>query len=142
MLSKLHAEDDAPNMLQTKLQTILDSALRVEARLDNAGIVKRNQLERANNSGTTVYVARKKQVAGDGLALATALAPVNVNVPPPQANATVGAVFHATIDTHGMNHANILGLIQFYNEDFGIAAEDTVSTRSQKITNWLTEPMF
>jgi hypothetical protein len=63
-------------------------------------------------------------------------------VPPPQANATVGAVFHATIDTHGMNHANILGLIQFYNEDFGIAAEDTVSTRSQKITNWLTEPMF
>ncbi|KAJ7501372.1 hypothetical protein B0H11DRAFT_2373528 [Mycena galericulata] len=110
----------------------------------NAGIVKRNRLEVTNNSGTTVYVARKKQVAGDGLALATALAPVNpnVNVPPPQGNAAVGAVFHATIDTHGMNHGMILGLIRFYNEDFGIVPGDTVPTRSQKITNWLTEPMF
>jgi hypothetical protein len=44
------------------LQNILEAVLRIEARLDNAGIVKRNQLEVANNSGTTVYVARKKQV--------------------------------------------------------------------------------
>ncbi|KAJ7367586.1 hypothetical protein DFH08DRAFT_795737 [Mycena albidolilacea] len=109
------------------LQNILEAVLRVEARLDNTEIVKRNRLEVANNSGTTVYVARKKQVTGDGLALATALAPVNpnVNVPPLQGDAAVGAVFHATIETHGMNHGTILGLIRFYNEDFSIAPGDT-----------------
>ncbi|KAJ7195124.1 hypothetical protein GGX14DRAFT_575894 [Mycena pura] len=58
---------------------------------------------------------RRNRVASDGLVLATA--PANVNVPPSQGNAAVGAEFNVTIDTHGMNHATILGLIRFYNED-------------------------
>ncbi|KAJ7137704.1 hypothetical protein C8R44DRAFT_975704 [Mycena epipterygia] len=136
-MSKIHTEAtfNDPN---TVLQNILVAALRVEARLDNAGIVKRNRLQLA---GTTTYIARKKQVAGDGLALATALAG-NTPVPPPQGDAAVGAVYSASIDPHGMTHAQILGLIRFYNEDFGIIPTDLVPARVQKITNWLIEPML
>ncbi|KAJ7501037.1 hypothetical protein B0H11DRAFT_1993426 [Mycena galericulata] len=147
MLAKIHAEVtfNDPNTLQNilaALQRLEASQGRVEARLDNAAIVKRNRLQLTNNSGTTVYISRRKQVAADGLALATALAPANVPVPPLQGNAVVGAVFNATIDVRALNHAMILSLIRFYNEDFGITVPDTVPVRSQKVTNWLIEPMF
>lgn len=49
---------NAPNTLQQ----ILDSVLRIEARLENASIVKRNRMQLVNNSGTTAYIARQKQV--------------------------------------------------------------------------------
>ncbi|KAF8204347.1 hypothetical protein K438DRAFT_1964696 [Mycena galopus ATCC 62051] len=99
----------------------------------------------SNNSETGVYVARKKQVSGDGLVLATALAPANpeVDVPEgPQDGAKIGAVFSPTINTLGMDYALILGLIRFYNEDLGIVAGDTLPMRSQKVVWWLTEPLF
>ncbi|KAJ6502197.1 hypothetical protein C8R45DRAFT_975724 [Mycena sanguinolenta] len=139
MLSKIHAEATFND--PHTLQNILAAVLRVEARLDNAGIVKRNQLQLANDSGTTAYIARKKQVAGDGLALATALAG-NTPVPPPQGNPAVGAVSSASIDPHAMTNAQILALIRFYNEDFGIIPTDPIPARLQKIMNWLIEPMF
>ncbi|KAJ7016925.1 hypothetical protein C8F04DRAFT_1158877 [Mycena alexandri] len=147
MLSKIHAEVafNDPNTLQNilaTLQRLEASQARVEARLENAGIVKRNRLQLSNNSGSTVYIARRKQVAGDGLALATAVAPANVVVPALQGNSVVGAAFNPTIDVHTLNHAPILSLIRFYNEDFGITLQDTVPIRVQKVTNWLTEPMF
>ncbi|KAJ6597440.1 hypothetical protein B0H10DRAFT_745709 [Mycena sp. CBHHK59/15] len=84
----------------------------------------------------------RQQVAGDGLALATAVAPANVVMPGLQGNSVVGAVFNPTIDVHALNHAPILSLIRFYNEDFGITLQDTVPIRAQNVTNWLTEPMF
>jgi hypothetical protein len=82
-----------------------------------------------------------RQVSGDGLALATAVAPPNLAVPGLQGN-SIGAVFNPTIDVQTLNHAPILSLIRFYNEDFGITLQDTVPIRTQKVTNWLTEPMF
>ncbi|KAJ7919755.1 hypothetical protein B0H13DRAFT_1868169 [Mycena leptocephala] len=147
MLSKIHAEVafNAPNTLQNilaSLQRLEDSQARVEARLDNAGIVKRNRLQLSNNSGSTVYNARRKQVAGDGLALATTVAAGNAVMPGLQGNPAVGAVFSPTIDVHALTHAGILSLIRFYNEDFGITLQDTVPIRAQKVTNWLVEPMF
>ena len=81
-------------------------------------------------------------MAGDGLNLSASLAPVNVPVPAANPNATVGTCYSATIDVHGMDHAMILGMIRFHNEDFGIIVQDTVPMRSQKIANWLTDSMF
>jgi hypothetical protein len=54
-----------PNTLQNilaSLQRLEDSQARMEARLDNAGTVKRNRLQLSNNSGSTIYNARQKQV--------------------------------------------------------------------------------
>ncbi|KAJ7312638.1 hypothetical protein DFH08DRAFT_1044305 [Mycena albidolilacea] len=140
MLSKIHAEVafNDPNTLQNILATLQRlevSQARVEARLDNAAIVKRNRLQLMNNSGSTVYIARRKQVAGDGLALATVLAPPNLMVPGLQGNSVVGATFSPTIDAHTLNHGPILSLIRFYNEDFGITLQDTVPIRAQKVSD-------
>jgi hypothetical protein len=63
-----------------------------------------------------------RQVSGDGLALATAVAPPNLAVPGLQGN-SIGAVFNPTIDVQTLNHAPILSLIRFYNEDFGVALQ-------------------
>ncbi|KAJ7073925.1 hypothetical protein C8F01DRAFT_1242216 [Mycena amicta] len=119
----------------------LQRLARIEALLSNAGIVKRNRLQMSNNTGAPMDT-RQKQVAGDGIALAAPLAPPNVVIPAPQGNPQVGDIMTPTIDIYALTHAPILGLIQFYNEDFGIATADTVSVRAQKVFNWLTEDVF
>ncbi|KAJ7073916.1 hypothetical protein C8F01DRAFT_1098681 [Mycena amicta] len=155
-LSKIYinavSNDPDLNSLQTILATVqrIDAAVqslaasqaRIEARSDNATIVKRNRLELPNNTGSTAYAARHKQVAGDGLALATALAPPNVAIPALQGNPEVGDVMTPTIDVYTLDSAAILTLIRFHNEDFGIYLQDAVHNRAQKVANWLTQPMF
>jgi hypothetical protein len=39
----------------------------------------------------------------------------------------------------GYTHADILNLIVFYNDDFGIEAGDQIGTRTAKLRAWLTE---
>lgn len=38
-----------------------------------------------------------------------------------------------------LTHAEILQMMLFYNEDFGILANDTASTRREKVRHWLSQ---
>ncbi|KAJ7480017.1 hypothetical protein B0H11DRAFT_2026199 [Mycena galericulata] len=141
MLRKLHAE--AAFRDPEAMQNIFNRLTRVEARLDNGTIVKKNRRQLAINPLTTVFIARKKQEPGDGGWHAKNLAPVNnMPMPPLQDHAVVGAVFSGTIDTHAQTHAMILNLMRFYNETFGIIPSDPITVRWQKLRDWLTEPLL
>ncbi|KAJ7898829.1 hypothetical protein B0H14DRAFT_2674425 [Mycena olivaceomarginata] len=135
--------DRAVERLEERFDRIEARFDRLEARLENAAIVKSNRVHLDTNTGSNVYTARQKQVPGDGSLLAQTMAG-NTAVPPlpPHANTNIGGVYSVTIDVSNLNLGPILGLIRFYNEDFGIQAGDTLSTRKQKIMNWLTLPMF
>ncbi|KAJ7642768.1 hypothetical protein DFH06DRAFT_1427525 [Mycena polygramma] len=78
----------APINTQTILDKLLDDVRRIEVRLDTAlrnnARAERNQLTAA--SGSTVYMAMRKQFAGDGNVVALALAPEGIPVPPALAN--------------------------------------------------------
>ncbi|KAJ6578805.1 hypothetical protein DFH09DRAFT_1077724 [Mycena vulgaris] len=133
---------DQPASIQREMaqfieEAILASVLRLHIKLDNMAIVKKNNLKMMRTGGVTDHFARKKEVPGDGLSLATALAP-DIPVPLPQHNAEIGAVFNATLNPYDLDDASILSLIRFYNEDFGIILTDTTPTRCQKISDWLT----
>ncbi|KAJ7039753.1 hypothetical protein C8F04DRAFT_1084704 [Mycena alexandri] len=82
-----------------------------------------------------------KTVAGSGIALATAMAVGGVHVPP-ATNSAVNTVCPlllgvtaATISA--FSHAQILVLVEFYNENFGVVPGDTVSQRQAKIFQWV-----
>ncbi|KAK7036871.1 hypothetical protein R3P38DRAFT_2907085 [Favolaschia claudopus] len=147
MLSKIHAETtfNDPNTLQNILASLrrLEAAqARVEARLDNAVIVKRNAMHMKNNTGATIYTARQKQVSGDGVALIGLLMPAgvaNVHMPAAPPHLNVGGVQTATINPWSLGHQQILDHVRFYNEDFGIVLADLVPARQQKMANWLTQ---
>jgi hypothetical protein len=57
-LSDVEQTFNAPNTVQNILSTVQ----RIEARLANASIAKRNRLHFSNNTGVTIYTARQKQV--------------------------------------------------------------------------------
>jgi hypothetical protein len=58
-----------------------------------------------------------------------------------QPNAAVGDVpnpWNPNIDAY--QHLDILQLIIFYNDDFGIIAGDPITTRRSKVRTWLIDP--
>ncbi|OBZ76135.1 hypothetical protein A0H81_03351 [Grifola frondosa] len=106
------------------------------ARLDDASIVKRNYRQFEINPGSSQYIALRKVVAGDGLALAESLRNTQV-VPALPADPVVGEVLDEVIDIVKITAVDILRLIRFYNQDFGIKADEDRAPRAQKIFNSL-----
>ncbi|KAJ7936181.1 hypothetical protein B0H13DRAFT_1853559 [Mycena leptocephala] len=97
-------------------------------------------VDRTNDMNATLQ-GIPKMVAGSGSALATARtspgtpAPVGTNtdvnsISPLLVDMTGGAV-------HQLNHGQILQLIEFYNDSFGIVVGDNIANRRLKVMNWL-----
>ncbi|GBE86090.1 hypothetical protein SCP_0806140 [Sparassis crispa] len=132
---------------QHQMKTITDTLARMEARLgllpqigarqDNFAIMSRNERQLRTNTGSVRYAAPQKVIVGDGLELAQGLVRGNVAIPDVPVG-EVGSVLSAMIDTSELDHAKILRLIRFYNQDFGIQATDVLATRVQKIANYVT----
>jgi len=87
----------------------------------------------------------QKYIAGDGHVLAMPLV-VNLNAAIVQAvqdfqpHGLIGTVppqFNPNIGSY--QHIDILQLVVFYNDDFGIHAGDQLSERKHKVRIWLTE---
>ncbi|KAM6492289.1 hypothetical protein JOM56_012013 [Amanita muscaria] len=132
---------DKITALQKSMQDVTERCRSIGAKLDNAGIANANLRALTIDNGTMVYRAKKKQITGDGTALANDLAPTGNNIaqltalPQPP---IVGAVYAPrTINTDNFTHQTILTLVQFYNEDFNILVGDDVAVRSHKIREWL-----
>ncbi|KAJ7105778.1 hypothetical protein C8R43DRAFT_963565 [Mycena crocata] len=85
----------------------------------------------------------KKTVAGSGLPLAMGVMPQNQAVAAPpatqnQLNTVCQLLMAATPQTiFGLSHADILVLIEFYNESMGIVAGDGIGDRRVKVYNWI-----
>jgi hypothetical protein len=92
-----------------------------------------------------------KEAPGSGIALAIQLNPIGHQLPqqlaalqanvvagnpgPPAALGQTPPFFDANID--GYRHGDILRLIEFYNEDFGIVHGDGLPVRQQKFRIWM-----
>ena len=80
-------------------------------------------------------------MAGHGRDLALTLRPTaNVVVPPaPAQPAAIGALPDIFPNLDTCNHVEILDLIIFYNQDFGIQVGDTVRQRAERIKCFISE---
>jgi hypothetical protein len=77
---------------------------------------------------------------GDGFALAQQILPPNVEMPAPVASAPIGAVpplFNPNPSTY--THLDIINMVIFYNDNFGILAAYDCVTRQDLVRRWLTE---
>ncbi|ESK83664.1 hypothetical protein Moror_2164 [Moniliophthora roreri MCA 2997] len=132
--------------IMAMLAQIQASHRRIETKLDvntaNIENLRRRQLNARDSHGHSAnrlshMVA--KTIPGSGHVLAYSLrhaagAPIVPLNPVPD----IGAIHHLdprTIDS--MTHADILDLIAFYNEDFGITAGDNLAARRDKVKEWL-----
>lgn len=85
------------------------------------------------------------QIPGDGhaliaqLAMSAVLAHAIQDYHPNGLVGTVPPQFNPDVDSY--QHVDILRLIVFYNDDFGIQAGDQLPERKRKIRNWLMEHM-
>ena len=85
------------------------------------------------------------QIPGDGNVLAAPLAKNAATAQAVQAfqpHGLVGAVppqFNPDVDSY--QHIDVLQLIIFYNDDFGIQVGDQLPERKRKVRNWLMEHM-
>ena len=92
------------------------------------------------------------QTPGSGIALVVQLNPPGIQLPKQlamlQANTAVGhpapppvtlrqapPFYNSDIDTY--QHGDILRLIEFYNDSFGIVLADMLATRKQKVHTWM-----
>lgn len=92
------------------------------------------------------------QIPGSGMALAVQLTPPGIHFPQQlvvlQANAVAGnpappvalgqapPFYNADLDAY--QHGDVLRLIEFYNDTFGIVLADVLATRKQKVRIWMT----
>jgi hypothetical protein len=83
------------------------------------------------------------QIPGHGENLARRVAPPHVAPDYPQKNAPPPAIGSVPLNFNGhpsgYTHAEILNIIIFYNDDFGIVERDNIGTRTAKLRAWLTE---
>jgi len=115
---------------------------KIEVIMENARIVKRNQHLRSLGPGQ-VYGSRRKEVIGSGTALAQqihggAALPPNIDINPP---ANVGTA-PPDLNPFSATNNDILRLISFYNDTFGIIDTDNLATCHEKLIHWLTERFF
>lgn len=115
----------------------------VRATVNNGRIIKQNRLIRSwrgDGGPDRHYFLRNKEIAGSGRQLALNVRPgrhpPGIDAVPPPAIGTVPNInlnpFHAQAD-------QILRLIYFYNNDFGILPEDNLEAQREKLERWLTE---
>ena len=83
------------------------------------------------------------QVIGSGTALAQRIhggvaLPPNVDINPP---ANIGTA-PPNFNPFAASNEDILSLISFYNDAFGIVGVDNLSTRREKLMHYLTESFF
>ena len=83
------------------------------------------------------------QVIGSGTALALQIhggiaLPPNVDINPP---ADVGTA-PANLNPFTASGNDILRLISFYNDTFGVIGADNLAARREKLMHWLTESFF
>ena len=83
------------------------------------------------------------QVSGSGTALAQQIhgdvaLPPNVDVNPP---VDVGTA-PANLNPFAATGNDILRLISFYNDTFGVIGADNLAARREKLMHWLTESFF
>ena len=92
------------------------------------------------------------QTPSSGIALAVQLKPAGIQLPQQlvvlQANAVTGNLappaalgqappfYNVDIDTY--QHGDVLRLVEFYNDGFGIVLDDRLPTHQQKFHTWLT----
>ncbi|KAK7448808.1 hypothetical protein VKT23_013538 [Stygiomarasmius scandens] len=131
--------------LEAKIDSVAEKAELVETRCANLAIRRRNC---AIHSYESVYSEKKvmvlprKENTGDGVHLANAILPGDivalVPFPPDKVPDIGSAPNNGTIDVHvPLSHSDILKLVQFYNEDFGILPQDDLPTRQIRFQRWL-----
>jgi len=122
-----------------RLEHISDRLDKISAISYNTQIVSRN----AQQSVPHPYLPLQKSIAGDGLALAQAVAhnaaTRNALVPLAQIPllGDIPPNFNHNITSY--NHNEILRLIIFYNNDFGILQGDTVPSRIDRFRRFLSD---
>jgi len=168
-----------PNLPQSLIQTqfhhddlaeirniLLDlqrRAIRQEAIMTNARIIKRNQHLRSTTPDAALTAPVKEvcsrvsslcltvvtfplQIAGSGLHLVTVIngvapAAAIANVNPAHNPIAVGTV-HPNFDPTSMTSNDVYKLIVWYNQDYGIFPADSLGARRDKVMHWLTTPIF
>ncbi|TDL22525.1 hypothetical protein BD410DRAFT_839606 [Rickenella mellea] len=81
----------------------------------------------------------QKSTPGDGRNLAQPLLTAGVHLPPAAAAANVGAFPPAfNGDPTSYTHQEIINLIVFYNDAFGIVVGDVLTTRRNKLREWMS----
>ncbi|KAF8507930.1 hypothetical protein JB92DRAFT_2832592 [Gautieria morchelliformis] len=136
-----HPAIDHPGLhqfLQQQFDQINQRFDQQQAITQNIRIVARNQ-----RSLDSPLLPLQKYIPGDGNALAQGLASTPAQVQAVQIfqpNGNIGAVmpnFNPQVDAYG--HVDVLHLIIFYNDNFGIAYGDQLPQRKHKIRTWLLE---
>jgi len=136
----------APVDLVQVLQQINNRLNHMSDRLDvisaithNTRIVSRNAQRRAPHP----YLPLQKSIAGDGLVLAQAVAhnvaTRNALVAPVQIPLLGDIPPNFNHNLTSYNHGDILRLIIFYNDDFGIVQADTIPSRIDSFRRFLSE---
>ncbi|THU89059.1 hypothetical protein K435DRAFT_969263 [Dendrothele bispora CBS 962.96] len=131
--------------LEAKIDSVAEKAELVETRCVNLAIRRRNfaiYSYESVSSEKKVMVLPRKENAGDGVHLANALLPEGLVPLAPfsdEKTPDVGsAPNNGTVDVNiPLSHQEILKLIQFYNEDFGILSQDDLCTRQIRFQRWL-----
>ncbi|KAF9038853.1 hypothetical protein BDZ89DRAFT_404192 [Hymenopellis radicata] len=129
--------DALRNDIAALQRLVLDSHRQTMAAVDNNRILSRN----ARIQQPQEYSPLQKKIPGSGHALANAVRPAN-SAPMPALNpepriGDVPPAFSGRIAAY--NNADILRLITFYNEDFGIVAGDPLALRNDKFRVFISE---
>ncbi|KAJ7223104.1 hypothetical protein GGX14DRAFT_426852 [Mycena pura] len=124
------------NVLDRALAPFIDSVYATVAR---GNALTFNVM--AEGLGYDGYRGIPKTVAGSGLALANTIA-VGQVPPPLPTNSAVNTVCPLLVGANAatinsFTHAQILALVEFYNENFGIIPADTIAERQSKVLRWL-----
>ncbi|KAF8507924.1 hypothetical protein JB92DRAFT_2956249 [Gautieria morchelliformis] len=127
-----------PQFLQQQFDQFNQRFDQQQTMTQNIRIVARNQ-----RSLDSPLLPLQKYIPGDGNALAQELASTPALVQAVQIfqpHGNIGAVmpnFNPQVDAYG--HVDVLHLIIFYNDNFGIAYGDQLPQRKHKIRTWLLE---
>ncbi|KAF9021978.1 hypothetical protein BDZ89DRAFT_1163451 [Hymenopellis radicata] len=119
--------------IQQTLDVVLDGMRRTNAMAYNNRIVSRNSRVQQPNP----YSPLQKTVAGSGHILANALDGAITALDPAPAIGALPPVFNGQVADY--SNAEILRLVTFYNEDFGIVQSDPLAVRIAKFRAYISE---
>jgi len=126
--------------LNKNMDTLRAELASTTAGLANVEIRQRNTWRL--HGAPHICLPLRKCIAGDGYALAVAITPEGMPLPPQPANsAQVGAVpVPFNDEPSSYTDEEILDLVIFYNDAFHIQPEDAIGCRQDKLRIWLTGP--
>ncbi|KAF9528571.1 hypothetical protein CPB83DRAFT_894355 [Crepidotus variabilis] len=129
--------------MERKVDVIETNTSRLPAQITNLRIIGRNN----RLQGAVELDAPQKEVPGSGRALALRMAPnqdvrrqLEDEYPPNHPAALLGSSPpEFIVDPENYQHIDILKLILFYNDRFGVLVTDTLPTRMIKLRTFLTQ---